>query len=145
MSKEIQVRKTLLISNGALQYQTPSQLTQFTNDMTGSRGLTPGLLLASVLHGTDVDLSALASPGICEVVNLDAANFVEVGIWDPSLNRFYAPLEVGPGESYVLKLNRFLGRVYGTGTGTGSTGSGERLRVRADTAPCWVQVLAFER
>lgn len=145
MSKEIQVRKTLIVSKGALQYQTPSQLTQFTNDMSGTLGDTPGLVLATVLHGTDVDLSQLTNPGICEIINLDATNFVEVGIWDPALERFYAPIEVGPGESYVVKLNRFLGRVYGTGSGTGNVDSGERLRIRADTAPCSVQVHAFDR
>ena len=144
MSNEVQVRKTLIVGKGSLQYQTPSQLTAWTLDMAGTRGDAPGLLLATVLHGTDVDLSALSSYGVCEIVNLDASNPVEVGIWDPSLERFYAPIIVSAGKSTIVELNPFLGRVYGTGTGTGSIGSGERLRIRAVGADCWVQVHAFE-
>ena len=125
--------------SGNLKYR--SYPTTFQSSVTGNKGPSPGSILAST-DGTDVDLSELNQPGFCRFVNQDSANFVTIGIWDPSSGTFYPMLELGPGEIAVVKLSRYLeGEILGTGTGT--TGS-TNLRIKADAAPCNVLVEAFE-
>ena len=126
------------IDHGNLVYhQYP---TSFRVDVTGKKGPTPGAMSASV-DGTDVDLSELVTPTICVIRNLDATNFVEVGVWDGT--EFYPLMEIGPGEHYPFKLSRNLGNSYGTGTATVDTT--HNLRIKADTAACNVYVGAFEK
>lgn len=111
--------------------------------VTGTQGPVPGAVLVTT-EGTDIDLSELTTPGLCEIHNQDDTNFVTVGIWDPEGSKFYPMDEVGPGEKYPKKLSRDLQEEFGTGTGTTGADT-NRLRIKADTDPCVVYVGAFEK
>lgn len=141
MAQEARLQLSLQIKSGNLTYQ--SQPTVFTADMTGSKGPCPGAITVSPA-GTDVDFGQLATPALCRIMNLDATNFVSVGIWDPIAVRFHPLAEILHGESYILRLSRHLHQEYGTGTGTGLSTT-TRLRIRADRTNCNVVVEAFER
>lgn len=141
MANEISMQVRVRIANGNLKYNNP--VTSYTIDMSGAKGPTPGAI-AVPTSGVDVYLSQLTTPGICVFTNLDATNFVEVGIKDPQTNVFYPLMEIGPGESYPIKLTRNLGEQY-SGSGTGTTSPENYLRLKANTAACNVQVEAFER
>jgi len=112
------------------------------------RGPTPGVVTVPV-DGTDVDLSRLNQlGGFCRIQNLDATNFITVGVADPANGEFYPIMDILPGETYPLRLSRFLGCRYpilGTGTGTGTAGADVMLHIRADTAECDALVEAFDR
>lgn len=149
MSSEATVRCSLRIrktSSDITLIDYNSQPSAFVTDVDGTKGPTPGAISASI-YGTDVDLSQLTVPGLCRIMNQDDTNWVEVGIWDPELLKFYPLMELLPGESYVLRLSRQLGSEFaeGAGTGTGTTGPDtNRLRIRANNAACNVLVDAFE-
>ena len=114
----------------------------FTADVDGTFGPTPGAFQVST-SGTDVDLSKLTTPGLCRITNLDSTNYVSFGTYDPDTD-VYAPVgEVLPGESYVIRLSRFLAREL-TGTGT-LPGSNASLRFVAQNSPVNVLVEAFEK
>jgi hypothetical protein len=119
--------------------------TQFTATVTGAKGPAPGAFAVSV-HGTDVDFSELATPGLCRIYNQDPTNYVSYGIADPETDKFYPLGEILPGEFYLMRLSRLLGQEYAqAGTGTGTTGAvTNTMRFMADTAPCNVVVEAFE-
>jgi len=110
--------------------------------VAGDGGPTPGQITCTTT-GTNVDLSVLATPGLCRIQNLDGTNFVTVGIWDPETEVFYPLLELLAGESYALRLSRDLAWEFATGTGTIGPET-NTLRIKADTASCDVLVEAFE-
>lgn len=140
MANEATVRVALTIAQAAgVNYQ--SYPGTYRVNVTGSKGPAPGAFTAAVAPGTDVDLSQLTTPTLCIIRNLDPTNFVEWGIWDGA--DFFPLGEIGPGEFYLIKLSRNLGKEYGAGTGT--IGSTKKLRFRADTAACNVVVEAFEK
>lgn len=142
MANEIRVQTSLQIRKGSQVYQ--SQPTSFNADMAGSRGPTPGAILIS-RNGTDVDLSQLtALGGLCRLMNLDDTNWVEYGVYEPATFRFYPLGEILPGESYVIRLSRWLGYEVGTGVGTGSIGGSNTFRLKANAAACVVLVEAFD-
>lgn len=121
-------------------YRQPAS--SFIADVTGSKGPTPGALAISQT-GTDILFSELTTPGFCKLTNQDGTNYVEVGIRDPLVG-FYPLMEIGPGESYVVKLTRNLGEQY-TGTGTGTTSPVNFLHAVANGASLSLLVEAFER
>jgi hypothetical protein len=149
MSGEAQLQISLQISKtddlGIVNYR--SYPTQFSADVDGALGPTPGAFLVS-LYGTDVDLAELTVPGLCRVSNQDADNYVSYGIMDPETGKFYLLGEILPGEFFIFRLSRNLGQEYasaGTGTGTGTVGANTNvLRFIANTANCVVLVEAFE-
>lgn len=134
------VRASLLIRKGNLYYQ--SQPSQVTFDLTNEGGPTPGMIKA-LTSGTDVSLSVLTTPGPCRIMNLDASNYVTVGIWEPDTSKFYPFLELGPGETYVFKLSRSILKEW-SNTGTGVVDSNQTLRIMAANDTCDVIVEAFE-
>lgn len=140
MSREVNVVCSLQVNKGNLSYQ--SNPPNFTADMAGAKGPTPGAITVSV-EGTDVNLSQLTTPGWCRLWNLDATNFVTYGIWDPEAELFYPFGELEPGKGAVLKLSRFLFQEYGTGAGTEGPDTNQ-FRMRANSAACNVVVEAFE-
>ena len=145
MSNEARVQSSLTIrktSGTVTQLDYRSAPTTFTVDVTGTKGPVPGAISATVA-GTDVDFGELTQPTLCVLHNQDATNFVEYGIWDPEGSTFYPLGELGPGESYVLKLSRNIQEQYQTGTGTTGDDT-NRLRFKADTAACNISVEAFE-
>ena len=119
-----------------------SSPTAFSGTVTGTKGPAPGAIAVPVA-GVDVNFSELVTPAYCRIMNQDATNFVEYGIWDPEGATFYPLGEVLPGESYTLRLSRNLQEEFGTGTGTTGADT-NRLRIKADTAACNVLVEAFE-
>jgi len=144
MSNEATVQSSLRISKGNLKYQ--SQPSQFQADVSVGNGPTPGAVTVSKF-GTDINLSQLAAPGLCRLMNLDATNYVEWGAYDldSPLGQFTPVGELLPGESIVIRLSRFLGKQLGTGSGTPSIDTGITLRLKAHGASCICLVEAFDR
>jgi hypothetical protein len=141
MSNEAQIRTSLRIRLGKLNYQ--SQPTVFLADVSTAKGPSPGAISVTV-GGVDVDLSQLAQPGLCRLMNLDSTNFVTVGVKDPETDKFYPLLELLPGESYVVRLSRDVNQEYSS-TGTGTTDPGTNaLCIRSDADDCNVLVEAFD-
>lgn len=140
MADEARIVSSLYIKTSPLVYQ--SQPTAFTADVSGCKGPVPGAILVSTA-GTSVAFGELTTPALCRIMNLDDANFIEFGVWEPDTGTFYPLGEVLAGETYVLRLSRNLASQYGTGTGTTGADTAS-LRLRADTAACNVVVEAFE-
>lgn len=140
MANEATIRTSLIIKSGELDYG--SKPTAFNADVAGSKGPSPGAITVATT-GTDVDLSELSSPSLCRLMNLDGTNYVTVGVWDPENSLFFPSLELLPGETYIVRLSRFLQWEFGTGTGTSGSET-NTLRMYADTAACDVLVEAFE-
>lgn len=141
MSNEATVRTGIQIIVGGLTYRPPT--VSFNVNVSAAKGPTPGLVVVPIL-GVDVDFSELTTPGLCRISNYDTTNFVTYGIGDSVTNEFYPLGEIGPSESYVLKLSRNLGidqDELTTGTGSGT----KTFRIMADTAPCNCSVEAFEK
>lgn len=142
MANEITIRNSLQIQNGNLDYR--SRPTSFRANMSGLDGPVPGAVSCAVAPGTNIDLSELTTPGMCWVQNLDADNYVTIGMFDPESDIFYPTLELLPGEFSVFRLSRDIQEELGTGTGTVGPGT-NRLRCIADTAACNVIFHVFEK
>lgn len=143
MANEATVNSLLQITKGNLQYA--SRPTAFRVDVENVGGPTPGAILVTPT-GVDVDLSVLISPGLCRIANYDTTNYLEYGIWDPDNDRFFPLGEVGPGETYVIKLSRNLSSEFGTGVGTGTVGEAvNSLRLRSYNDDVIALVEAFDR
>ncbi len=140
MADEATIQSSLLIRAGNISYQ--SQPVSFRATVTGRKGPVPGCIRVPIT-GVSVNFTELVLPSLCRIQNLDVTNFVTVGIWDPNSATFYPVLDLLAGESYVMRLSRFMQSDLGTGSGTDG-GSGNRLRLRADTAACNVVIEAFE-
>ena len=142
MSQEARMQVSLQIKRGSAIYQ--SQPTAFTADVSGFNGPVPGTVSCSQ-RGTDIDLTQLTTPGgLIRIMNLDAANWIEVGAYDPLLHHFTPMQEYKPGESFIWRMSRKLGTEMGTGTGTGTLESGIRLRIKGVNAAVIVLVEAFD-
>jgi len=142
MADEAAIRVSLAIRKGEIDYS--SRPTMFQADVAGAKGPVPGAVLCSTA-GTNIDLSELTTPGLCRIQNLDSANYVTVGPYDPETATFYPMLELLAGETFPFRLSRDLGWQYGTAAGTGTTGAEtQTLRIKAHTAACNVLVEAFE-
>lgn len=141
MSKEFSIRTSMLVKAGNLSYQRQSS---FTGNLVAivPKGVVPGSILCSIT-GTQIDFSQLTTPAYCVLTNLDALNYVTYGVYDSDTNTFFPLGEILPGESYVLRLSRFLHEEY-PGTGTGVSASTNRLMIRAEVAACNVLIEAFE-
>ncbi len=140
MSDEATIRNSLEIQTTNLSYR--SYPTSFQVDVSGEKGPAPGAFTATVA-GVNVDLTELTVPGLCRVANLDATNYVNLGVWDPEIGTFYPLMEIGPGEYWVFRLSRDLFGEYGTGAGTIGPNTNQ-LRIKSNTASCNVVVEAFE-
>jgi hypothetical protein len=141
MANEFDVRCGFSLSKGSQDYRP--QPTQFNADQVGVGGPTPGYMIATE-DGVDVNLSALTTPGIYRIQNLDATNYVEVGVWDDTARVFYPFHEVLPGESWPGRLSRFIQSEFG-GTGTGDTPATTRLRVKGIGGDCPIVIEVFEK
>lgn len=146
MANEARVQSGLYIrkTSGALillEYQ--SRPSAFLADVSGTKGPSPGAIRVPIA-GVDISFPELTTPGLCWLHNLDATNYVEVGIYVPATLTFFPLLELMPGECYTVRLSRNLLEQY-AGSGTGTTGSINKLRLKANTAPCNVRVDAFEK
>ena len=148
MANEAQIAVSLSVSVGELQFQ--SSPASFNADVSaaGGDGAVPGAVEAT-LAGALIDLSKLTAPGGFAVIqNLDATNYVSIGMRDPDSSKFYPVLDLLPGEIFVVRLARDYDTEFGAGTGTG--GSGVQYYARVDPTQvtgttAWVSVLAFNR
>lgn len=140
MANEARVNSGLAINKGNLTYSALP--TTFLADVSGTKGPSPGALTVDAT-GEDVSFAELAQPGLCRLMNLEASggSYVEWGIHDGSL--FHPVGEIGPGESYVIRLSRNLGEEH-TEPGTGTTGVVNAFYLRAVSGTCVVLVEAFE-
>lgn len=116
----------------------------FRVDVTGQLGPLPGAMSVP-LTGRIVDFSGfITEPGLCVIKNIGETYAFNVGIYDPQTNVFYPLSEVGPGESYPLKLSRDLLEQYND-TGTGTTGPENKLMIKGIGGEAQGYVGAFER
>ena len=138
MANEATIRSSLQIRAGNVAYQ--SQPSSFQADVTGRKGPSPGAISA-LTTGTAVSFAELVTPALCRIMNLDATNFITVGVYDGA--SFFPVIELLPGESYVVRLSRYLNAEF-ENTGTGTNADANQLMVLADTAECVVLVEAFE-
>lgn len=137
MANEATVGSSLQIKVGSLDYQ--ARPTAFKADVSTGRGPTPGVLLVATT-GTNVSFAQLSYPGLCRIQNLDSTNYVILGIYDGA--SFHPLLELLPGETYVVRLYRYLGSEF---VGTGTNADVNNLRLMAIGAACRVLVEAFEK
>lgn len=129
MSNEAEIRTTLTIVKGNLEYlNRPST---FSADIATANGPSPGVVsVGTGATGTQIVLSALSTPALTRIMNIDDTNFVEMGTWDGVT--FQPLLELLPGESYIIRLSRNV------------QDSGDQLRAKADTAAVNLLVEAFD-
>jgi hypothetical protein len=124
----LRVTAQLGITAGGTQYQ--SRPTAFTADIINDPcvGPTPGAFVVPI-QGTQCSLAALNGLfGLCRICNLEDKTAepyraFEYGITDPTTHKFYPLGEVWPGESYVVRLSRYIQQDTGTGTGTAPSGT----------------------
>ena len=142
MANQAVVSTSMSITRGSLNRPLTS------NDvivMTGLAGPTPGNVLAAVNH-TVVNLTALTTPGLCRIQNLDANNTVYYGIYSSHYNDFFPLGRLLPGMTNYLYLSDLLGKdltpVTGTGPGDAFTNN---FALKALTAPCWCLVEVFDQ
>lgn len=141
MSNEATIRTGIQIIVDGLTYRPPT--TAFNVDVSAAKGPTPGLVVVSIF-GIDVLFTDLTTPGLCRITNYDLTNFITYGLGDGITTEFYPLGEVGPGESYVIKLSRNLGVDMEEAT-TGVASGGKTFRLVADTETCNCSVEAFEK
>lgn len=151
MANEITVYSGLTINkrNSAgtaivLQYQ--SQPVTFKADIDGSSGPYVGSVIVQRTY-TIIDLSRVATPGMARIMNQDGEDFVEVGIWSPAAGDFFPMIELLKGESFVMRLSRFIGQglMPGTGTGTSDLNTNYLAAKATGDAPCRVLFEVFPR
>jgi hypothetical protein len=145
MANEIRVQSSFSIRNGSLNFDT-GRLTAYLANMIGTRGPTPGSIVALTGAGTDINLSELDIPGgICFLVNLDpiGGNPVRFGVKDTISHKFYPMVKLLPGEFAVIRLDDELGNDY-LPSGTFPADTGNTFHVRADNNPVNVNVFAFD-
>lgn len=140
MANELVITAGLTANKGNLHYA--SQNNGFQADMSGTKGPSPGAISVSI-EGTDVEFSQLTDPGWCRMINLDSTNYVEFGIWDPENSKFFPIGILRPGKVALFEISPNLQEEFNTGTGTTGANT-NRLRLRANGAPCNVIVDAFE-
>lgn len=139
MASEARLNVGLQITKGNMQYR--SSPSAFTADVSVASAPTPGRVLVAT-SPTLISLAALTVPGLGTIQNLDATNYVELGMYNSDDNEFLPMLEILPGEIYPLRFSRILGQEV---VGTGTTGSTTSLALRANTAPCQCDIRVFEK
>lgn len=141
MANEIQVTGGWTHTNGYKSLGPRS----FTLDQEGDfLGPFPGAVSVP-LTGYDVVIPTGVVPGMIEIWNQDATNYVEYGVYEPANNVFYPVGEVGPGKSYRWYMSRNFGEEWTSiGTGTGTSGENNRLRFRPNGAAvnCFIGIFA---
>lgn len=141
MALEITISETMTINKPTANIDEQSRPNQFTADMNGTKGPTPGLITVPTT-GIVVNLSALsAMGGMCRFHNRSTLNFVTVGVFDGS--RFYPLMELKAGEFDRLRLSRYLNQEF-IGSGSGTNADVNALMIIADTAACEVKVEAYD-
>ncbi len=124
MADEATVTGRLDVSNSTTEVQFHDPTPQsFSADVAGTKGPSPGTVECAAA-GTQIDLLAnLDDPSLYKMYNCGTVP-VDVGVYDPSLNRAYFFHRLLPGEAYPGRFSPYLFGETGAGTaGTGSVGS----------------------
>lgn len=138
MASEISLNVNYTLKKGNLDERgTPNQ---FNITMNGTKGPTPGSIRVPTT-GIVVNLSAIDTPGLCWIHNIDSTNFVTMGVYDGS--RFYPLLKFPAGVAYPVILSNYINQEF-VGTGTGTNADINQLMLIADTAACQVVVKAYD-
>jgi hypothetical protein len=98
MAAEIKLTTQMIVSNGGLKRTwAPSQqsITQSTAKVTG------GVVSVATSYAS-ISLAALSASGWGHFTNLDATNYLELGVEVSSA--FYPLVRLGPGESMAFRL-----------------------------------------
>lgn len=142
MANEATVITSLRVVKNNIQYQSLPQ--SFIGDVVGSKGPCVGVLTIPV-GGKPIDLSELITPGYYVLKNIedDDGPWVEYGIWDVEMDRFYPWGEIQPGEVYVGRFSRNVAEEY-VGTGTGTTAPTNKVFFKAHGGDCEVSIEIFE-
>jgi hypothetical protein len=126
MANELTIATQIQVTNG--DFKVPKLgSAQLRRDQVMAEGGGPGLVIISTA-GEDIVLTDLTTVGYMWAKNLDPTNYVEVGIFEAATFRPFA--ELYPGDEMIVRLSRTI-----PGTRT--------LRMKADTANCKVQIVAF--
>lgn len=140
VNSSLQVRK---VSGSTVLLDYQSRPSAFKATVNGTKGPYPGSLSVPTT-GKLVYFDQLTTPGLCRLMNCDATNYVEYGIYDPQSGLFYPIGEMLPGETYVLRFSRNLQEQY-SGSGTGTATPENYFYMKANKATCVVLVEAFEK
>jgi hypothetical protein len=142
MALEITVQETMTIRKSTANIDEQTRPNQFTADMTGTKGPTPGLITVPTT-GKVVNLTALSTMGgMCRFYNRSLVNFVTIGVYDGT--RFYPFCELLPGEFTRVRLSRYLNQEF-IGSSSGTNADVNALMIIADTAECEVKVEAYDK
>lgn len=144
MADEIVVSGTIRVKKGNIVF--PPVQWNFQEDMEGSKGMFPGLVVAKA-SGTLINFRDLPNlgnvrPRRCVFINYDETNFVTVGVYDGS--QFYPFGEIAPLATENFPLSRYFSEEF-VGTGTGTNADHNYLMLVGDTADCNLYVGAWER
>jgi hypothetical protein len=129
MSAEIKITAALECKHGNFSFpKAGAAQISVTQNAAGGGG--PGMITATVA-GVTVDLASLTgvtTAGWCRVQNLDGTNFVEWGAYDSTGGGTFWPVgKLLAGEPALFRCK-----------------AGVKLRFKADTANCKVQVQILE-
>jgi hypothetical protein len=114
-----------------------SRPTFFKADMASTKGPVQGAVSvgkagAALAIGEIINFYPSLWLGFARLTNQDPTNTVLYGVGDTTNNRFYSWGELGPGQTVVCKLSRFLNvSVLSTlSTGTGAAGPNNQLYLK---------------
>lgn len=137
----VQIRKT---SGTVVLLDHRPAFNPYNVDVSAVNGPSPGAVTVTT-SGTDIDLSQITEPGLCEIVNRSSDQLVTFGLWDSQNHSFYSFGELNPGEGIAFRFSQDFGeRDDGAGTGT-TTSSTVTLRFYSTDANAVVYIGAFAR
>lgn len=137
MSALVRIQSSLQIKGTVVDYS--SRPTNFTGSCVAESAPSPARINATPA-GTVIDLSRLTLAAYYRIMNMDAVNWVEYGVYVASLGKFCPWGELLAGESYV---GRFSRNIFKEDTGTGHTDP-DSLMVVAHGGNVEVLLEAFE-
>lgn len=149
MSREARVQGGMSIrktTSGVTVIDHKPAYNSFTADIDAANGPAPGAVTVGP-NGTNINFAQLAEPGWVEIFNMDSAQTIQFGLWDPNTTTFYPLGELEPGHGTTLKLSRNFGERHDEGVGTGTTdGTAVKLRFYSGgSASAVVYIGAFDR
>lgn len=130
MANEFNVSYSLSLLNGNSKYV---KQIGFRPSQTTNNGPTPGAITATT-GGVTLSLAQLTTPGLAAITNIDATNYVQIGLYISST--FYPFLDLLPGESFPIRLARDIL--------TANAGAAV-IRLKANTASVIVTFDAFDK
>src|SRR4051794_16391060 len=100
MASEISISSSLSVNKGSLQL---SRSANFRADMPGTEFGQAGQIIGFSAHEALAINADIGTKGVAWFRNLDATNYVEIGVQDGSSN-FIPFAKLKPGEGYPIRL-----------------------------------------